>query len=1038
MCASLLTAADVPATTNGGQNLKPPLPVWPAEYETITQRQPSFHLNGRYGATRYRIELARDAAFTKAMVVKDVRISAEEGICPVVSAQYAGEPLADGQYYWRAFAGDADGHWTPAANYRTFFVSAVDSDEIKTPSQVVHPRLLLSEAELPAFHERLNRSTRLGPGWQYIQNAAISMLDAVPPDEGYAKTGTGQHGRYNVVAHWYDRHLTNVAFAAFVTGDDRLASKGVRMLMAACEYDRWLGPLFDKPDHFDPPWHAALETGMMTTAVATAYDLLYPRLTDEQRAKVRAALVRNGIRPLIEDWVDPLTAARLPRHQLPNGNWVMVCASSAGIGALAVLGEEPEAANWVRLVRNRVRAWVHDRGGDWYTDGPYAHKGHATTRPVIGPSEPNFGIDGGYKESVTYMDYAVRYICCFADAHQRITGEDLFRDLPPHLLDSAAWNALAWREHGEVQSSIIPFGDCASNVAFPTLYAALTRHRQNATAAWLCERTAPIPQDICELLWLDESVPGCEPDTAIPMHAWRGIGQVVMRSGWSPDTPTAAIKFHQNRGQLDLGTFYLFGGGGPTIIDAGTAPYGSPIYKRFSSKSVGHNVVLVDGKPQARADGQLLSAVGTSRLTAASGQLAAAYPDALKSWTRDLIMLPGGLALVLDRLKGKGPHRFDYLLHPGRSLKIPYPTASPGELLIGDDERPAQVSLHSEAEFNVTEQDGWYLQNPRKYVRFDSPEPTKERSYLLVCQWPTAGPSQQRVNVSAIAPGRWQLRRVGEDWRLVVRTGDDADANDSTDARLVAVWDQGEHGRERHAIVLGGRRLGVENHELMRATRPVDAAIEFGSPLWAQVWATEPTRLSLSVEPGADYVFVNGKRAEIERRGKNVNVDLPAGESLIVAGETPRYIPRPRSVRSDDLLPVPAATNAPAYQKGILAKSSSCISEALQAIDGDANTSWKSLPGQAMPQWVEVILPKPQTVARVKVQPGSPCKGHIETWDTAAGKYKSQGDFATTAAEPTASVDFTSAKTDRLRVVVDEIEPPIDSASIRELNWQEE
>ena len=97
------------------------------------------------------------------------------------------------------------------------------------------------------------------------------------------------------------------------------------------------------------------------------------------------------------------------------------------------------------------------------------------------------------------------------------------------------------------------------------------------------------------------------------MAVFRGIGQVVMRSGWGPDTPAAAIKFRQNRGHLDIGTFYLFGSGQPTLIDSGSTSYGTPIYDDYSSQSIAHNLVLVDNKPQVRADGQLLAAVGTSR-----------------------------------------------------------------------------------------------------------------------------------------------------------------------------------------------------------------------------------------------------------------------------------------------------------------------------------------------------------------------------------------------------------------------------------------
>jgi hypothetical protein len=1013
-------SGDVPVGAGSDLKIKPPLPVWPSDHERITSRRPQFRFNGRFEATRYRVELASNPAFGKPRATTETRVLDDGGIEPVFVAACPGDPLEPGQYYWRVFAGDDSGFWTPPANYRTFFVVAEAAEGFAVPARPVHPRLLLSATELDAFKRRVGRSPRLGPGWQYLLNAANGMLDTPPPAESYARAGAGQHGNYNIASHWYHRHLLNTGFAAYVTGDDRLAAKGVEILMAACAYERWLGPEFENPGHFNPPWHSALETAMMTTAVATGYDLLYERLTDAQRAAVQRSLVEKGIRPLVEDWADPVGASRLPRHQLPTGNWVMVCSSSAGVGALALLGEHPDAPRWTRLVRNRVRAWLRDRGGDWFADNPWP-QGRPDPIPVIGPSEPNFGIDGGYKESITYMNYAMMYVCLFADGLRRAGGDNLFDDVPAGLLEPAAWSILAWPEDGAIQQSLVPFGDCGTTAAFPLLYAALTKHRRDPRAAWLNDRVVPIPQDIRELVWLDESVPGSEPDAAVPMARFRDIGQVVMRSGWGPDAPVAAIKFRQNRGHLDIGSFYLFGGGHPTLVDSGSSPYGSSIYNQYSSQSIAHNLVLVDNQPQVRADGQLLAAVGTSRVTAASGQLAAAYPGVLTSWTRDLVMLPGGLAVVLDRLSAREPHRFDLVLHPYWPFKQAYPVASPGEIWVGEAS-PTRIRVHSEAAFKVSEQDGYYLTTPRKYLRLDTPEPTAERTYLTVCEWPARTPAQAQrpVEVSALAPGRWQVRSVSEHWRLMVRTGSEAGVNDSTDARLVAVWDEGEDCRERHALVLAGRRFGVDNRELMRSTRPLHAAIEFGRPLWAHLWAAEPTRVTLTADPEADFVFLNGVRVDPSRRGNSITLDIPAGESTVVAGPVPKHIPRPRSVVVDDLPAVSASVNAPAFQPGVTARSSSCVPEALLAIDGDANTGWHALPGMDLPQWIEVDLPATRKIGRVRIATGPASNGRVEWWSPAQKKYVVAGSFATTPERPSATVAIPDApETDRLRVTVE-------------------
>ncbi|MGQ9651639.1 MAG: hypothetical protein ACUVXJ_16150, partial [Phycisphaerae bacterium] len=343
------------------------------------------------------MQLARDAAFAESFILTEFEVTDTSGISPVVLVAHQGEPLSDGQYYWRAFCGDDEGFWTPPANYRTFFVSETDRDAVVAPPDLVHPYLLVGASEIVALRERISQSDGLRRGWQYQVNAAYSALELEPVTEQYAKGGVGQHGNYSTCSGWYHRHLENMAFVAAMTGDKTLAAKGVEMLMTACSYDRWLGPLFDDPKHFDPPWRSALETATMVEAVAVGYDLLYPYLTDAQRQTVRQALADKGIRALVREWADPIGSSQIPRHQTPTGNWVMVCSASAGLGALAMLGGHPEAPRWTRLVRNRVRAWLHDRGGDWYVDNPWPAN-RPMPIPVIGPSEPNFGRDGGYKE----------------------------------------------------------------------------------------------------------------------------------------------------------------------------------------------------------------------------------------------------------------------------------------------------------------------------------------------------------------------------------------------------------------------------------------------------------------------------------------------------------------------------------------------------------------------------------------------------------------------------------------------------------------
>lgn len=956
-----------------------------------------FVLNGRFNADRYRVELAPDPSFDQTMKFNEATVD-RTGIAPIVRVPYEGPDMPDDTYYWRAFAGNGDNDWSPPAGYRILHIASDDRDRIEPQPGLEHPYLLIRPREVEPLLSKINRSQELQASWQYLMNAANSMLEATSPDESYAAGGSGQHGSYSAAAEWYHRHMTIMAFVGLVTGESVYTDKAIEMLLAACDYDRWLGPAFDKPEHFDPPWHAALETAMMTTAVGTAYDLLYPHLDEQQRQNVADRLIVLGVKPLVDEWADPLGASRIPRHQAPSGNWMAVCVSSAGVGAAAVVRERPEAREWLQHCRDRIRAWLADRGDDYFV-GHLKAANLDRPLPIAGPTKPNFGIDGGHNESTGYMYYAMRYVCFFADALRRTTRENLFNQFPPGILEHVAWMTLAWPEHKGVQTRVINFGDCWPGSRFPLLYSSMMRQLDDGLARWLYERTVPLPRDPRTMVWYDDSVLEESPARAVPMAVFRTIGQVVLREGWSPETPVAAIKFHQNRGHHDLGQFYLFGGGAPTITDSGTAPYGSDIYKTYSSQSIGHNVVLVNNRSQRRTDGELVSAVATSQLAAASGQLAAAYPDELRSWTRDLIKLPDDLVLVFDRLLGKGRNQYDLVLHPANPFKL-----EDGHVLhVGNPVR-ASLRVFCDSDMTASMEEGYAATEPVRYVRFNSDEASRGRAFLTMCRWPG---KRTRVTSTAqvkeLARGRWRIDHITTDAHCIVVTGREARSRQDGDARLLAVWKEKGGLQRFHGLILGGNRLVLSGEEWLRSTEPVNAAIEFGSPLRAHFWNDEPAEVSIRVDASAAQTFVNGERVYPVLGPGVIRLELPAGESSVLVAATPRVADRLEPLVVDDLLAIEPHLDAPAYRPGIIARTSSCGKEGLQALDEDVTTAWMTLPGASGPHWLEVELPQPEQIDAIEIHAGRPCTGQVEVWNEKRSAWDARCAFETTLAEPIAA-----------------------------------
>jgi hypothetical protein len=82
------------------------------------------------------------------------------------------------------------------------------------------------------------------------------------------------------------------------------------------------------------------------------------------------------------------------------------------------------------------------------------------------------------------------------------------------------------------------------------------------------------------------------------------IGWVMMRSSWEDDATMLAVKSGSawNHAHPDAGSFILFHGGKPLIIDSGNCSYSRREYTSYYRHSKAHNVVLIDGAAQNPED----------------------------------------------------------------------------------------------------------------------------------------------------------------------------------------------------------------------------------------------------------------------------------------------------------------------------------------------------------------------------------------------------------------------------------------------------
>lgn len=674
------------AMSQAVETLPPPLPILPADMTCTTERLPVFRWNNRYDVKSYILELSSNADF-KGDVIR------VEGIPPsspdvvdakrdyaIIHTDYqlkdsdipygmsnrrlfglAGSGLNDGQWYWRVGYATEKGTESPASQWRAFEVSETDKDKIDIPRNLEHPYLYFTKATLPALKGKLERPEckKFKDGLMLKAGQLLADTPPVPSckelDLPFKNVNT-QHGGYLSLGHRMRPALETLGLVYQLTGDRRYADKAKELMLKLATLERWNGSY----DFYHPKWNSALENGELCKSYATCYDWIYETLTPEERKVLVAGLVKNGIDPL-KDWFDPNRYCELPRHQMPYRNWVMVCCGGAGVASLAIVNEHEDAKKCVRLIRDRMRSWIAYRGGDWAI-----RDSSPSERKPFELIEPNFDQDGGYVESISYFVYATRMASYYMSALENVSGVDLFKLLPDNALDPFVY----FMYEGGVAGKDISdprFGD-SNEIIFPEIVAIMAARRNDPVAQWLFGKLGGgEPGNISTFLEYSPAIPAVQPKVD-GVKLFRGIGQVVMRSGWGPDQDMLAIKYHQNRGHLDIGGFTLFALGKELAIDSGSGPYPSRRYRDYLSVTEAHNVVMVDGKRQRKADGEILSYFKTPSSAYVCGELKNAYPEGLESWRRHVLFLRPDCYVMLDEMRGRQPHSYDWLFHNGGEL----------------------------------------------------------------------------------------------------------------------------------------------------------------------------------------------------------------------------------------------------------------------------------------------------------------------------------------------------------------------------------
>ncbi|TSA54608.1 MAG: DUF4962 domain-containing protein [Planctomycetaceae bacterium] len=511
------------------------------------------------------------------------------------------------------------------------------------------PRLFFTAERVNRLRERAAEDAIFKEALGKLLERANRLLDARLVSKESAEGGSGQHGNYGRPSGQISNMGPTLGLAYQMTGEKRYAEKLRDALVHYGGLSRWAGDA-----NHEPPWHSELNTARFCYGYAVGYDSIYDFLSVDEKKTVAEGMVRLGILLTMDDWV--LGDKRIHALDSMGHNWWSVCVSMAGLAALSLVGDQPQAEAWAHRVSDVFPEWFYYQGN------------------ILQNKPANFDSDGAFYESVGYANYALSEYLLFRLAYSNVFGRLASPDIP--LLDDAGdfFVQSCYPASDSIMS--VNFGDSSlRTTGARTIRMLLANGYDKPQYHWYLTRTDRGLDDPVGLLY-DSMHPGKSvPNDFAESMLYPHIGWAVLRSSWRDNATMLAIKsgFAWNHAHPDAGSFILFHRGKPLIIDSGTCSYSRREYTSYYRHSKAHNVILTDGHAQnpedcGNGDRGTVTPGSIPRLMNAAG-LKYIFADATgpTSWKfsrnyRHFLWL-GDVILIFDDVRTHEKGQLEWLLH---------------------------------------------------------------------------------------------------------------------------------------------------------------------------------------------------------------------------------------------------------------------------------------------------------------------------------------------------------------------------------------
>lgn len=428
--------------------------------------------------------------------------------------------------------------------------------------QVKHPALLFTKARVEAAKSRMESDTCMARCWEDIRKVA----------DGALKGNNFRRADY-------------LSLAYLMTGDRRYADRLKSILQSLTSAKTWGS---EEMLSRKPVWRSDLGLSHKCLMSALAYDAIYETLSGQERKDLAEKLLRLGLEPALGDWV--LEPTRIHTLNSMGHNWWTSCVYNAGMLALALQNELPQAREWAATLNEVMPEWFGFAGD------------------VLQNKMKTFDESGGMYESLNYANFgiqeALQYRIAWQNAYpgQKASPIPQLEKLPDYFLQ------VCYPRTGILYD--INFGDSHKNVtAESSMMLLYALGIQRPDMLWYFNqvqdgqhRDGYFRNRPMGFLYMPDVRKA--PETPDLPTSWllKDFGWAMMRDSWKKDATMLAVKSGHtwNHSHADANSLILFHKGVDILKDAGNCSYPNPEYRGYFFQSDAHNVVLFNGEGQSR------------------------------------------------------------------------------------------------------------------------------------------------------------------------------------------------------------------------------------------------------------------------------------------------------------------------------------------------------------------------------------------------------------------------------------------------------